>query len=397
MTQHRWLKAILTLALLVTALVTVPSVLARPNRQSFSASLTPVAGTVQYLPAGRAQWLNVTQVTLINQGDQIRTSDDGIARLSVVTGIEVEIYPSSWVVLNDLALGQSDDALRFSLGQVVGSTFTNVTQKLDANDTVQVLTPGASASVRGTQFFVFVTADLHISILPALDTVTVTTIDNRSFTITPDDLARILLTKPFAAVCTVDYLRNNTTSVALVQIIRSDTEADELKQFLTDSLTSNVNPEVRTFLRQLLKLEVIANFATLSDDADQSELQELLQAIKGFTGRAPELAELLKSYRGFMGTYLNFLTNGKAVAPATCGNGRQDDGETVDNCALDFVNVGPTCGNGLCETERKELGESLINCPADCLPGNGDFALQCIRLQNDEVPPPPPPPPPPPG
>jgi len=80
-----------------------------------------------------------------------------------------------------------------------------------------------------------------------------------------------------------------------------------------------------------------------------------------------------------MAAYTRFLTSNTSVAPATCGNGQKDTGETVQNCALDFVDVGPTCGNGLCETERQDLGESLINCPADCMPP-GDLALSCIKL-----------------
>jgi len=267
----------------MVALITVPSALAQPRAQSFAASLTPIAGTVQYLPSGRTQWVNVSQVTLINEGDQIRTADDGIARLSVVTGIEVEIYPTSWVVLNDLALGQTNDgALTFKLGQLVGGTFITVNRALDAQDRVQILTPGASATVRGTQFYVFVTPKLNISILPAQDNIVVETVDGRRFTLTPNDLARILLDiDPAPLVCSVTFLRDNAKATTLVNIIQSDSQVQALREFLLDSLKSNVNPEVRTFLRQLLNLGTV-NFSTLSDDEDQAELQVLLQTLGQF-------------------------------------------------------------------------------------------------------------------
>jgi len=397
MKQRRWLGTTITLILIAMVLIAVPSVAALPRAQSFSASLTPIAGLVQYLPSGRSQWINVTQVTLINEGDQIRTADDGVARLSVVTGIEVELYPTTWVVLNDLSLGQgTNDALIFSLGQMVGSTFVTVNQELDANDRVQVLTPAASASVRGTKFYVLVTPDLEISFVSGEDEVEVETVDGQTFTVSPNDIVRILLDiDPAPAICTAQFITDNSDVASVVRVVRTEADGATIREFLLDALTSNVNPEVRSFLRDLLALESI-DFSGLGDDDDQAELQELLQALNNYNATDPELPDILVNFRAFEESYLAFLTGGKSTAPNTCGNGRQDAGETAENCAVDTVNVAASCGNNLCETERQDLGESLLNCPEDCMPP-GNLALSCISIVGAAVNPPRPTNVPPPG
>lgn len=52
------------------------------------------------------------------------------------------------------------------------------------------------------------------------------------------------------------------------------------------------------------------------------------------------------------------------LAPATCGNGVCDSGETEDNCALDCKAL-PGCGDQVCSLE---VGEGPVTCPADCVP-----------------------------
>ena len=47
-------------------------------------------------------------------------------------------------------------------------------------------------------------------------------------------------------------------------------------------------------------------------------------------------------------------------APATCGNGKCDPGETSANCPKDCSSA-PVCGNGTCEA-----GETATSCPQDC-------------------------------
>jgi hypothetical protein len=52
------------------------------------------------------------------------------------------------------------------------------------------------------------------------------------------------------------------------------------------------------------------------------------------------------------------------LAPATCGNGTCDAGETASSCAVDCQTF-PSCGNGICEMDALE---GPATCPADCVP-----------------------------
>ncbi len=54
------------------------------------------------------------------------------------------------------------------------------------------------------------------------------------------------------------------------------------------------------------------------------------------------------------------LTNGTGTV---CGNGQCEDGETVENCALDCKKTGPACGDGKCD-----VGETPSTCASDCKP-----------------------------
>ncbi len=70
-----------------------------------SATLTPVAGLVQYLARGASDWVTLQDTQLFNKGDQLRTGSDGYARLNVVTGIQVDVYQTSIVEMNSLEMG----------------------------------------------------------------------------------------------------------------------------------------------------------------------------------------------------------------------------------------------------------------------------------------------------
>ncbi|RPH50283.1 MAG: hypothetical protein EHM84_05870, partial [Lysobacterales bacterium] len=144
----------------MVAAVMILAPFAGSSAQSFSATLSPIAGVVQVLLQGESEWVNVVETTLINQGDQIRTGNDGLARLNVVTGISVDIHPTTWVEINDLSLGEGDDsALTYRLFQLVGRTYVYVDQELNPDDRVQVVYPTVGIVVTGmggTSFFNFI-------------------------------------------------------------------------------------------------------------------------------------------------------------------------------------------------------------------------------------------------
>src|SRR3954462_1395293 len=162
MRLHRWLKASIGLlvitATLLASLGAVPnSITAAPSAQTFSATVEPLGGLVQHLPSGQKDWQTISKVTLVGPGDQIRTGDTGAARINIVTGIRVEIYPTSLVELRNLSLGEgADSSLKFALIQTSGTTYTTIDQKLKRGDSVLVVTPSVAANIRGTKFYTFV-------------------------------------------------------------------------------------------------------------------------------------------------------------------------------------------------------------------------------------------------
>jgi len=66
--------------------------------------------------------------------------------------------------------------------------------------------------------------------------------------------------------------------------------------------------------------------------------------------------------------------------PPTCGDGKCDDGETCQTCALDCGTCS-TCGNGTCDS-----GETCSNCPMDCgecaVCGDGKCEMPQENCQN---------------
>src|SRR5512135_1642330 len=121
MKSQRHLSFFMVMALLVTVIaVTLPpalSAVAAPPAQEFSATLTPVAGLVQYLARGSTEWVTLRDTQLFGKGDQLRTGSDGYARLNVVSGIQIDVYQTAILEMNSLAMGP-DSGETFSLLQL---------------------------------------------------------------------------------------------------------------------------------------------------------------------------------------------------------------------------------------------------------------------------------------
>src|SRR5262249_23453976 len=139
-----------------------------------------------------------------------------------------------------------------------------------------------------------------------------------------------------------------------------------LRAFLRDFFVSNDNEVKVDFLVKLLG---ITTPNPTSDD--------ILKAIDNFDSAKTKVADIVASLNTYWQDYFSSLRS-TPIPPATCGNGKSDQGETLDNCIDDLADVSATCGKGICITSP--VGESLLNCPRDCLPGGGTFLKACSEL-----------------
>src|SRR5574342_89682 len=89
----------LCLTILVLPAAFTGTFLPAAAQQEFAASLSPVAGLVQFQAKGSARWVTLRENQLVRPGDQVRTGNDGFARLTTVTGFELELYPTTYIEL----------------------------------------------------------------------------------------------------------------------------------------------------------------------------------------------------------------------------------------------------------------------------------------------------------
>jgi hypothetical protein len=371
MKLHHWYRVVIGMLVAVvafSALGPLPTITASPSEaQTFSATLEPLAGLVQQLASGSSTWETVTKVTLIRTGDQVRTGDNGAARLSTVTGIKLEIYPTTLVELKDLAMGEgADSSLQFVLTQSVGTTYMTVDQTLKSSDQVQIITPSVTANIRGTKFYTFVSRNGHTAFIGEEKTVELQTPNRQISRLDPDNIGYFVLNIPNQppAVCTIDFL-NRFARGSVLRDLRTPAGMQILRDFLAQFLESNVNSKVATFLFRFLDLP------------ETTDPKAIMDAIAKFNKQV-QLPDFLADFRSFLRAYFVFLSSGPS-APETCGNGAKDTGETEQNCAADMMDITATRDNGFCETEK---GESLLNDPPDCLPF-GQIVRACANLIHD--------------
>jgi hypothetical protein len=366
MNTHRWLRVVVgmvVIAAVANAFAPVQMATAQPPRDSFSGTLEPLAGLVQYLPSGKDTWETLTKVTLLHKGDQVRTGDSGAARLSTVTGIKIEIYPTTLIELRELSLSEgSDGALRFRMSQVTGTTYIDIEQALKRGDSIQIVTPSAIATVHGTRFYAFVSRMGDSAFVGDDNKVLVQTPEGDSDTNEADNIAffTLNLQEPPTA-CTIGFLTANS-KLSMLKELQTKEGRQILKDVLTASLTSNVNSKITDFLYRFLDL------------SEDKSVRELLTLIDSFD-KAMELKDFMGDFRSFLRAYFTFVSTGP-LASETCGNGQADPGEDKKNCAVDTDNLAISQNNAMCETEK---GESLINDPPDCLPF-GDVLRDCENV-----------------
>lgn len=332
----------------------------------FAATLRARAGLVQLQPKGATTWRNVRTVEQVKAGDRIRTAGNGVAQLSTATGIEISIYPGSLIELKELSTSTATGQT-FIVAQYVGTLFNNFTRPAGTNDLLQIALPAAGLRVRGTQYWSVLTPALEIGIFGQESEVEVQSADGKTFAGNKDTIGRVALKVDSPPVaCTTDFLRQNTTSVLVKAFDRPENIAT-IRSYLKATLTGQNSPVYRDFLTALLALP-----------KDKNDLETLLKALDTYDPTNTGVSGLAKQYRDFLGDPNRSDLKG-VIAPATCGNGQKDNGETVDNCPSDFL-VASRCGDGVCEFRANDKSaEGPDNCPLDCVPKAGiPFVAACV-------------------
>ncbi len=370
MMLHRHVKIFVVVVVILVwmaALIPAMSIIARPQAQEFAATIKPLSGLVQRYQADQGTWQTLTKIELMRSGDQVRTGDVGTAQLSTVTGIKMNIYPNTVIQLKSLALSTTDDSrLTFVITQTSGVTYMDVSRILKATDNVQVVTPPFIATARGARFYTFVGRTGSAAVISEGDSVELQGVKGAAVKIGADNVAYYTLdfsaTSP--AACSTDLLGQN--GYVVLKDLQSDTNRTTLRSFLADFLESNINLRSTSYAAALLSLGDV-------------NAKQLIDAVPTFD-RLPPLPVFSKDLRGVLVDYFT-ATSGNALAPVTCGNGKQDANESAANCKEDTADVSASCGNNLCETGR---GESVVNCSADCLP-YGQLAQSCTETLNTTV------------
>jgi hypothetical protein len=353
------------------------TVFAMPAQQAVTGTLRPLAGLVQIQAPGQVAWNNVAAETAIQPGSQIRTSNDGFASLTISNNNTMLIYPTSQVEFSGF-LGTEGASNIYAVTQYVGTMHVS-SNAAGGPDRVSVVTPAAGLVIRGTEYLSFVGNKVSAGLVVLEGTVNARTA-TQSLTANPNSALYINLTIPRSQglLCSEQYLGQNTSTAGVITTITNQTQLEAVKAFLEDSLVASVHPAWQTFMRSFFGLPAL-DFGTITPAQEAEAFQELVQTIRSAT--SIDFAALVAAYRAFVGDFEQNLSQ-NPLAPATCGNGVQDAGETVDNCGADFANA-TNRGNGLCEISRPGVRESLINAQDDCGQTNFSFVQSCTRTLFD--------------
>ena len=147
-----------------------------------STTLTIISGAVSLRAAG-GDFGAAADGAILSVGDTVRTGSDARAVLTYFEGTTVELEPSSELTI-DAASAGTDGSTVLLMTQNIGRTWHVVSHLLTGNSKYEVRTPASTASVRGTQFEVAVTADAT----------TVTTSEGRVATSDPASTTEVLVT-----------------------------------------------------------------------------------------------------------------------------------------------------------------------------------------------------------
>lgn len=324
---------LLAVSLVLMVTLTTPATIARQD--DTVASLDPMAGLVQVQtqdddPHDDDDWRPVTRPVLVGEGDRIRTDQFGLAYLTFFEGVEIEIRGDSFVVVSTLDMHDMvNDNFQITLDILIGTIRANVDTVLDADDRFEIHTPGATAVVRGTQWWTLVRHDGSAGFESLEGTVT------------------IIPTRPGAP------------SYKL--------QAGETRLFAADGVELPAPPTLDIPPPQTPALPLGGGDVCGDGFCGAFELAACPYDCRDFIDLTTCGNGLCEPDRNE--SYLLCPADCAIFPGAVCGNGTCDADESGITCPVDcgpddyFAPADPAlCGNDTCD-----IGESALNCAIDCV------------------------------
>ncbi|MBI5961274.1 MAG: FecR domain-containing protein [Chloroflexi bacterium] len=300
-----------------------------PQQADYVASLEPIQGLIQHQtaqddPQDRTSWRTINEIIPVSEGDRIRTAQAGRAYLTFFEGIEVEIDDNTLIVVSTMLPPQDEQAaFSLTLDVLVGTVIVDAQQALSQGDRLEIYTPGATAAVRGTRWWVAVT--------PLGETVFA--VERGLVEIIPHEREPIIEQAVGAAAAPAEQ-EDSAGGAAAVPGPETDNP-----------------PAAAAAFEEFLELSPGMGLLTDRYGAVLEQQQDI--QFPAVRSRAPELP----------------------LALASCGDGICADDENAAICAPDCVLNLATCGNTICEPEQ---GEDMLLCAADCGPWAGDSCGNAI-------------------
>jgi hypothetical protein len=137
------------------------------------ATLDPVDGVVELMPAGSDTWHPASAGEQVEAGSRIRTGPLSTATLAFFDGSTTDMEAQAEVTVIDLSSRRGGGRV-ILLRQTRGQTYSRVRRLPDRASRFEIETPTASTAVRGTEFAVAVEADGTTSVTVAEGLVEVT-------------------------------------------------------------------------------------------------------------------------------------------------------------------------------------------------------------------------------
>ncbi len=324
------------------------------------ATLDPVSGLIQYQTAGDnpqdlAAWKTVIAPVLIGEGDRIRTDGAGFAYLTFFEGIQTEVRANTLVVVSTLEIPAAG-SVNISLDVLVGTTFNSIQSSLGPNDRFEVHTPGATAVVRGTEWWTFVEPNGESTF--ATESGVVKVLFHGLRAAAPDEAAVATEETPMAAAPAPDELGNFVAMSSLEEggLVRASRDGARLAGLDSFQLPSRDVQPVRALVVATCGDGICRPIERRICPVDCLDRSELSACGDGVCD--PEANEDLLVCPSDCGPF----------AGAACGNGTCDADESGVTCPADcepdqyFSPIDPSlCGNETCDAT-----ESALSCPADC-------------------------------
>jgi hypothetical protein len=234
---------------------------------ALSATLDPKNGTIGIKKAG-GDWTAVTEATLVGVGDQIATSTDGSAIISISGSMTVDVTSASIVQIEQLEMRDSEPGLIFGLSTLFGIIHVDAAT-LKPADRIYFLTPTTLATTTNAEFLQIVNQDLSTAVMAFSGSVTVTAPDGKH--IASGDTAVLVsgITIPQNTTTLTDDMLQKVTATEIKEMVTADT-LDVFKNLLSQLLQHNT-VFTTNLVRNTLKLPEIDKTADLAQAISEAQ------------------------------------------------------------------------------------------------------------------------------